>query len=108
MSLTDSRVSSRADALLDNLGRRPERRRFRWRGSSFLQVRSGSPVVTRGKAVPRDQGVALISGMNCRGQAEGYISTHANVAKLADAQDLGSCPARGAGSTPAVRTRSDV
>ena len=32
---------------------------------------------------------------------------YANVAKLADAQDLGSCPARGAGSTPAVRTRSD-
>jgi hypothetical protein len=34
-----------------------------------------------------------------------YLPTHANVAELADAQDLGSCPVRGAGSTPAVRTR---
>jgi hypothetical protein len=32
-----------------------------------------------------------------------YIATRANVAELADAQDLGSCPVRGAGSTPAVR-----
>jgi hypothetical protein len=31
---------------------------------------------------------------------------HANVAELADAQDLGSCPARGPGSTPGVRTSS--
>jgi hypothetical protein len=30
------------------------------------------------------------------------------VAELADAQDLGSCPVRGAGSTPAVRIRGDV
>jgi hypothetical protein len=30
------------------------------------------------------------------------------VAELADAQDLGSCPERGAGSTPAVRTRSTL
>jgi hypothetical protein len=32
-----------------------------------------------------------------------YLCTLASVAELADAQDLGSCPARGAGSTPAVR-----
>ena len=30
----------------------------------------------------------------------------ANVAELADAQDLGSCPARGPGSTPGVRIYS--
>jgi hypothetical protein len=36
-------------------------------------------------------------------EEDSYILPHANVAKLADAQDLGSCPARGAGSTPAVR-----
>ena len=36
--------------------------------------------------------------------AEGYLSLHlANVAEPADAQDLGSCPARGPGSTPGVR-----
>jgi hypothetical protein len=32
-----------------------------------------------------------------------YNLIDANVAELADAQDLGSCPVRGAGSTPAVR-----
>jgi hypothetical protein len=37
-----------------------------------------------------------------------YLASHANVAELADAQDLGSCPARGAGSTPAVRTYLSV
>ncbi len=34
---------------------------------------------------------------------EGIIMRRANVAELADAQDLGSCPARGPGSTPGVR-----
>ena len=34
---------------------------------------------------------------------KGLYLGHANVAELADAQDLGSCPERGAGSTPAVR-----
>jgi hypothetical protein len=32
----------------------------------------------------------------------------ANVAELADAQDLGSCPARGPGSTPGVRIHSKI
>ena len=44
----------------------------------------------------------------CRDEEAGYILTYANVAELADAQDLGSCPVRGAGSTPAVRTRRNV
>ena len=34
----------------------------------------------------------------------GHIPTSAAVAELADAQDLGSCPARGGGSTPPGRT----
>jgi hypothetical protein len=39
----------------------------------------------------------------CRNEEASYILMYANVAELADAQDLGSCPVRGAGSTPAVR-----
>ena len=45
------------------------------------------------KALP--QGGALSSSL--------YFQL-ASVAELADAQDLGSCPARGPGSTPGVRT----
>ena len=32
--------------------------------------------------------------------------TYAVVVKLVDAQDLGSCPERGVGSTPTVRTKT--
>ena len=65
MSLTDSGVNSRADALLHSPAAAPD-------------------------------AVLALKGLHSsrRFRPEGYISTHANVAKLADAQDLGLRPAR--------------
>ena len=36
---------------------------------------------------------------------QGLFSSKAELAELADAQDLGSCPARGMGSSPTIRIR---
>lgn len=42
----------------------------------------------------------------CHAHHEQTRNVDAGVAKLADAQDLGSCPERGVGSSPSARTKT--
>ncbi len=64
------------------------------------EEKPGLPAHREGARETRVVSVSMEDGAD--GKRKLYLD-YANVAKLADAQDLGSCPARGAGSTPAVR-----
>ena len=112
-STRDTRVTGTSNSWPPERSRGRRVRQVACPGSLAAQRRLGSvshriegSVIGDSDRFSRDEGKALgvLFKYTLIGQwPQVVIIADANVAELADAQDLGSCPARGPGSTPGVR-----